>query len=228
MKVIEILKQLKKLGTAQNRKVYARHGMVGDVFGVSFANLNQLKRKIKVNHELACDLWRSGNADARHLATMIVDVDQITEKQLDRWVQDVRYPGLAGLLAKMIGRTRLAQKKAEQWIQSSRELISCAGWDLVGCLALEENGPTESFFEKRLKEIEKKIYHSPNFTRHAMNGALIAIGLRGAKLEKLARAAAKRIGKIEVDHGETGCKTPDAIAYIEKTKAWRNHKTKKK
>ena len=40
-------------------------------------------------------------------------------------------------------------------------------------------------------------------------------------LEKKATAAARRIGKVEVDHGETGCNTPDAIAYIRKAKARR-------
>ena len=49
-----------------------------------------------------------------------------------------------------------------------------------------------------------------------MNGALIAIGLRSPALRKKAVAAARRIGKVDVDHGETGCKTPDADSYIEK------------
>ncbi len=34
--------------------------------------------------------------------------------------------------------------------------------------------------------------------------------------EAKAIEAAKRIGKVEVDHGETNCKTPDAAPYIEK------------
>lgn len=59
----------------------------------------------------------------------------------------------------------------------------------------------------------------------AMNSALIAIGCRNAKLEKLAVAAAKRIGPVEVDHGDTSCKTPDAVAYIAKTWA---HRAKRK
>ena len=42
---------------------------------------------------------------------------------------------------------------------------------------------------------------------------------RSAAMEKKAIAAAKRIGRVEVDHGETGCKTPDAAAYIKKTAA---------
>jgi len=30
---------------------------------------------------------------------------------------------------------------------------------------------------------------------------------------------AAAIGKVEVDHGETSCKTPDAVPYIEKALA---------
>jgi hypothetical protein len=54
-----------------------------------------------------------------------------------------------------------------------------------------------------------------------MNNAVIAIGIRSPTLRKLALTVAKRIGKVEVDHGETNCKTPDAAAYILKTVAHR-------
>ena len=57
MNKTEVMKQLKAMGTAQNRKVYARHGFDGDVFGVSYANLGALKRKIKVDQKLADALW---------------------------------------------------------------------------------------------------------------------------------------------------------------------------
>jgi hypothetical protein len=49
-----------------------------------------------------------------------------------------------------------------------------------------------------------------------MNNALIAIGGRNEALRKQATAAAKRVGKVDVDHGDTACKTPDAVSYIEK------------
>ena len=49
-----------------------------------------------------------------------------------------------------------------------------------------------------------------------MNDAIIAIGARSAALRDKAVASAIRVGKVMVDHGETGCKTPDAVPYIEK------------
>ena len=41
----DVLEELKALGTAQNRKVYARHGVQSAMFGVSYANLGKLKKK---------------------------------------------------------------------------------------------------------------------------------------------------------------------------------------
>lgn len=47
----------------------------------------------------------------------------------------------------------------------------------------------------------------------------IAIGTRSETLEAKALAAAARIGKVIVDHGQTNCKTPDAVSYIKKARA---------
>lgn len=49
-----------------------------------------------------------------------------------------------------------------------------------------------------------------------MNAQEALATLKKAALRKKAIEAAKRIGKVEVDHGETYCKTPDAVPYIEK------------
>jgi|GEM_PF-2575689 hypothetical protein len=54
---------LKKMGTAQNVKIYKRHGAGDNLFGVSFANLKLLKKQIKTDHKLAEKLWRTGNSD---------------------------------------------------------------------------------------------------------------------------------------------------------------------
>ena len=47
---------LKSMGTAQNRKIYSRHGAGENIYGVSFANLAKLRKQIKTNHELALEL----------------------------------------------------------------------------------------------------------------------------------------------------------------------------
>lgn len=56
-----------------------------------------------------------------------------------------------------------------------------------------------------MEEIEKKMQRS----------------MRRPGLEKLALAAAGRIGNVELDHGETSCQTPDAAAYLRKAAEWK-------
>ena len=51
--------------------------------------------------------------------------------------------------------------------------------------------------------------------------ALIAIGIYKPELRDETIETARRIGRVNVDHGETGCKTPDAIEYIARAKARR-------
>jgi 3-methyladenine DNA glycosylase AlkD len=221
----EVMRALKDAGTEQNRKVYRRHGVKGKMFGVSYALLGKLRNKIKTDHELAVQLWETGNHDARVLATMIADPERLTAKTLDAWVKQVDNRGLAGALSDVAAGSPSARARMEKWTASRDEMTACAGWHTLASISRQDNGLPDSYFAKHLKTIETKIHKSDNWARYAMNNALINIGVRNAALEKKATAAAKRIGKVEVDHGETGCKTPDAAAYIKKTLA---HRRKKK
>ena len=80
MSTIPILDQLKALGSEQTRKTYRKHGVSGDQYGVSYADLKNLKKKIKVNHDLAQQLWSSGIHDARILALLIADPHNTVSK----------------------------------------------------------------------------------------------------------------------------------------------------
>jgi 3-methyladenine DNA glycosylase AlkD len=213
----EVMKELKKMGTAQNRKVYARHGVGEDMFGVSFADLGRLKKKIKVDHELAEKLWASGNHDARVLAAMVANPAATKSTTLDAWVKDLDNYVIADAFSSLASRTKFVHTKMEKWTRSSKEWVGRAGWRLVAAVALQDGTLTNPVFVRYLNVIESDIHDSENHVRDAMNNAVIAIGVRNSQLEKKAIAAAKKIGKVEVDHGETGCKTPDAIDYIKKT-----------
>jgi hypothetical protein len=92
-------------------------------------------------------------------------------------------------------------------------------------LALRDVTPSDAYFTGLLDRIERDLHSSPNFTRHAMNNALIAIGMRNGELRALAQAAARRIGKVVVDHGETDCSTPDAVDYIDRAHARKSRKS---
>ena len=214
----EILKELKALGTAQNRKIYKRHGVGEKLYGVSYANLNKLRKKIKIDHELAQKLWTTGNHDAQILATMIADPALMNNRLLEAWAKDLSNYVLTDAFAGIVSQTSFARKKMEKWSKSKGEWIGRAGWLLLAHLTMKDEELSDDYFENYLEIIEKDIHSRKNQVRDAMNSALIAIGIRNSKLEKKALSAAKKIGKVEVDHGETNCKTPDAGEYIRKAR----------
>jgi len=217
MTVQQVMTELKKLGTAQNVKVYRRHGCGDNVFGVSFANLKALEKKIKTDHDLAVALWDTGNADARALAMMVADPSRVTSTQADGWVKDLSYYLLADMVAGVVAKSPQAPKKMEKWMASKKEFVRDCGYSMLASGLRDGYELTDASGEKYIKTIEAEIHTSPNRARHAMNNALIAIGVYKPSLTKAAMAAATRIGKVDVDHGQTSCKTPDAAAYIEKT-----------
>ena len=214
----DVMTELKSLGTEQNRKIYRRHGAGDNQFGVSFANLRKLAKRLKPNNELADELWRTENQDARTLATLIADPKTISGTTLEHWVHDIDYYVLADTLTTdLIKSGPLAKEKADAWSGSDLEYVGQAGWNLVAILALGKNDLPDGYFEAYLERIESGIGVTKNRVRHAMNGALIAIGVRNERLRAKAETVATKIGRVEVDHGETGCVTPEAIPYIEKT-----------
>ena len=219
MTLAEAMRELENAGSEQTRKTYARHGATGPMFGVSFATLQLLRKRIRVDHELACALWDTGNLDARNLAVKIVDPSRLSSADLDRWVRESKGPHMCGAYVAMLAAEGpYAAAKVGEWLAARDAPVRAAGWTLLGQLAQRSETLLDPFFTDRLAEIEKTIHAAPNLEREVMNSVVILIGSRNAALRKAASAAARRIGEVDVDHGDTACKTPDALTHIDK--AW--------
>lgn len=225
MKLSEAMKSLRQSGTQQNRKVYARHGVGENQFGVSYANLGKLQKSIRQDHTLAQGLWDSGVHDARILATMVADPQQMKSSELDQWSTSLDNYVVTDAFVKLASQSRFAKSKINKWIRARNEWVASAGWGLVASLATEGGVLTDAEAAGYLKKIERDLHQQKNRVRHTMNMALICLGLRSEKFKRLATSTAARIGHVEVDHGETNCKTPDAAAYIEKT--WQHQRRKR-
>jgi 3-methyladenine DNA glycosylase AlkD len=236
MNKTQTMKALEAAGSQTTRKTYLRHGACEPLFGVRYADLYKLVKQIGTDHALAEQLWKTGNHDAMVLATMIADPAQMKATTLDQWVKAVKSQPMLDAIAGLVTKTKHAMRCFAKWIDSKQEWTTATGWHVLmgGCCgrpgepASEIAEQEDAFYEAHLKRIEAEIHDSPNRVRHSMNGALIGIGCRGGSLMKQALAAAKRIGKLEVDHGDTSCKTPDAAAYIRKTVEHQKKKKKKK
>jgi len=175
MNAEEVLTQLRTVGTEQMRRTSRRHGVQGDVYGVSYVEFGKLKKKLKVAGPLAEELWASGNHDARVLATMIGDPAAISEQTVDSWSRDLDSYPITDAFGGFVARTPFAMKKMKQWMKADHERLESVAWRLLSELARDSTLP-DSFFDEHLKTIERQIHTAKNRVRHSMNGAVIAIG----------------------------------------------------
>src|SRR5262245_10002643 len=85
--VAQVMAELKKKGSEQTRKTYARHGVDIPMFGVKVGDLKPIAKKIKGDQKLALALYETGNYDAMYLAGLVTDGAQMSKKQLDEWAK---------------------------------------------------------------------------------------------------------------------------------------------
>ena len=215
----EVMAALEAAGTAQNRKVYPRHGAAEPMFGVSYKELGRIGKTLRGEHALAIELWATSNHDARVLALRIADPEAMTTDLAHSWLTDVDNYILAEELGRLVSQSLIARALSDQLRDVSDEWPASLGWFIVACTAEQPEVWSVDDLRELVEQIRDEVDERPNRVRHEMNGALIAIGLRDGDLHRSVIATAQHIGPVQVDHGETGCKTPDIIPYIERTLA---------
>jgi len=109
--------------------------------------MDELERRIGRDHELALELWDTGVHDARILAGMIDVPEQVTSKQMDRWVRDFdNWDVCDGTCCHLFVFAEPAWKKAIEWSGRNEEFIKRAGFALMAILLIETRRPrTQSF-----------------------------------------------------------------------------------
>ena len=89
MQFREVIAELKSMGDPESAAGMARYGIKADrALGVSIPKLRALAQKIGQNRKLAGELWPCGIHEARILACMIDDPQQVTAAQLECWVKE--------------------------------------------------------------------------------------------------------------------------------------------
>ncbi len=214
MTLDEAMRRLESCGTEEQKRALLRHGAKPPLFGVSAANLRKLKREIGVDTALAGELWNTGIADARHLAIFVADAKTTPVKTLDAWVATIDYSFLADRFVRDLVAKSPYADNCLKWTRSLQEWPGRAGYMLLATLL--DNG--ERLHEDRLRgyirSIEAEIHASRNRVKDAMLHALVAIGCHVPSLRAEVILATRNIGTVEVDHGQTKCRTPDVIAEI--------------
>ena len=217
--VTEVMAELETKGDPRRVRAFARHGAPEDLLGVSVADMKVIAKKIKGRHELACDLYASGNPDAMYLAGLVADGSRMSREQLDEWARGATWQMIAEYTVPGVAsKSRHAREIASRWIDSGKEEVASSGWNTyAGIVAFTRDEELDlAEIEALLARIETGIDAAPNRVRYTMNGFVISVGAYVLPLNERAKEAARKLGKVEVDMNGTSCKVPLATEYIEK------------
>jgi 3-methyladenine DNA glycosylase AlkD len=218
----EIVAELKTLGSDSIKKVLVRHGAREPIYGVKVEDLKKIQRRVKKDHGLALALYDTGISDAMYLAGLVAEPARMTRADLRKWLRKASWHMISEYTVPWVAsESRYARELALEWIGSDEEQTAAAGWATYSSLVsiTPDEGLDLDEIEGLLARVEAGVHGAPNRVRYVMNGFVIAAGAFVAPLSGRARAAARKIGTVEVDMGDTSCKTPDALAYINKIEA---------
>lgn len=220
MNAKEIIKELKSLGNPNTVKILRNHGITGPAHGVKVADLKKIQKRVKQDHQLALDLFATGNYDAMYLAGLIADDRRMTKKDLRFWARNAGSLTGSGVPWVAAG-SKHGWDLGREWIDAKKDETAAVGWNTIASLVsiTADEELDLPALKKLLRRVQKEIHKAGNESRHAMNHFVICLGCHVASLKDAAIKAGEKIGPVDVDHGKTSCKTPYSPDYIRKVEA---------
>jgi 3-methyladenine DNA glycosylase AlkD len=201
MKLADVMRELAALGNEKMREVNAR---AGDAHGVNLTQLRALAKKLKTDHALAGELWRTGDPDARLLATLVFKPKAFSADG---------YPKLLDwFIVNVVKASRHVEELRVRWKDSASELVGRAGWSLTTDRVVKS--PDGLDIEALLDQIEAEMKTAPGPKQWSMNHCLAEIGIHNPRLRARAIAIGERLEVLKDYPASPGCTPPFAPLWI--------------
>lgn len=201
MDIETVMQELEALGKERMKKIYLSNGAHEPLFGTATGAMKPIAKKIKINQELAEELYATGNYDAMYFAGIIADPKAMRASDFERWMEGAYFYMLADhVVAVTLSESDIAQEVADKWIASGEELKMSAGWSCY-CWLLG-NRPDPEFSESKISSmldlVKETIHDSPERAKSAMNNFLYTVAISYRPLNEKAIATAKEVGMVEM------------------------------
>jgi 3-methyladenine DNA glycosylase AlkD len=211
--------ELEALGDEKMRAYNAKSGVGENQFGIKMGDLRVLAKKIKTDHALALELWKTGNLEARLLATLILKPAQLSADELDRMVREVPHPPhmapsqLADWLISYVVKLHPEKETLRQkWMADSDPMASRAGWSLT-CERIIKS-PDGLDLSALLDRIEREMPGAPPPAQWTMNFCLGEIGMNHPAHRERVVAMGEKIGLYREYRTSKGCVSPFVPTWI--------------
>jgi 3-methyladenine DNA glycosylase AlkD len=205
--------RLEALGSDKVRAQNAKNGAGDNQFGVKMGDLRVLAKEIKVNPDLATELWETGNVDARLLATLLMRPKLLSTDDLDQMVHSVTYSWLADWLMSYVVKLHPEKEMLRQrWMASNDPSAARAGWSLTTERVVKDAEGLN--VGALLDRIEKEMAGAHELPQWTMNFCLLEIGINHPEHRERAIAIGEKLGVYRDYPCSKGCTSPFAPIAI--------------
>jgi len=146
----------------------------------------------------------------------------MSKKEIEKWAKDATWRMLSEYTVPWVATENPEGRQlAMKWISSKDPKIAATGWATYGSIAgiLPDEQLDLAEIESLLKKVTSDIDKASDRVKYTMNGFVISVAAFVKPLLAKAKAAAKKIGALSIDMGDTSCKVPVAADYIAKLEA---------
>ena len=214
MTVNEILARFRSLGDDARRAHNTKAGAPDNQFGVKLGDIRVIAKKIKTDHELALNLWDTGNVDAQLLATLIIKPKSHSADELDNLTRSTTCAKLAEWLnSYVVAQHPEKETLREKWMKAKDRWAARAGWHLTASRVNKDADGLD--LSALLDRIEKEMPKAMPEVQWTMNNTLAAIGIHDPKLRKRAIAIGEKIGLYRDWPVSKGCTPPYVPVWVD-------------
>jgi len=197
--VDDVLGMLGKRANSSNLAGMAKFGMATEKrLGVTVPEMRKIAKEVGIDHQLALELWDTGIAEARIVASMIANPDKLTEEQMEDWVKDFNSWDVCDQVCmNLFEKVPIAWDKIVEWSQRNEEYVKRAAFALIACLAWHDKKAEDEKFIELFPVIKQGSTDERNFVKKAVNWALRHIGKRNKNLNEAAIDTAREIRQLD-------------------------------
>ena len=177
----------------------ARVGITVDrALGVSIPDLRRIARAHRGDHGLALELWATVIHEARILASMVDDPEQVSRAQMDAWVADFDSWDLCDQVCNNLFRSVAGvDQAARSWARARDAYVKRAAFSIVAVQAVHDEDRPDAYFTTWFPRIRRAATDDRTVVKKAVSWALRQIGKRNAALREAAIAEAGRLRSLD-------------------------------
>ncbi len=211
----DIVAELKTFANPAAKKNWINNGRAQEpCLGVRVEDMKKIQKRVKMDYQLALDLYDTGIADAMYLAGLIADDAKMTKKDLQKWLDAATSLWVAEFMVPWVASASPhGRELAVKWIESKDATTAAAGWQTYGSLAaITGDGALDlPEIKSLLQRAAKSIHQQPDRVQYVMNSFVIAIGCHVKPLHQFAVDTAKAIGKVIIEQNRECPFAPERI-----------------